>query len=551
MIKAYIFDLDGTLHSRTGSLYKAMSSRIKWWFHHHLHLGDIDMDKYIDELKKRYPAPFEAMQAFGLSIDSFHQEVFSELRPEEHLVAEEALRIGLLGLSGEKFLVTLASRDYASRVLRTLGIEELFSEVFTYGANWNTRNKFDAYEEIRLTRGLEASEVCVVGDNYQVDLRDAKDKGYYCVEISERGPNMDAQILRSVANLPELIRKDLLDLPDDTQMLVASFFVTNEEAMRTLKKQWSARSADHGKYLGRSRQETIDLPHEQFGGSIVLLDPKNLERGFLKELSVPVAFGLCHSDSEGSLYVTSGATIWIVRHGKCVKKLSNTMFNDLHALSLTTSGNLLVASTGVDGILEVDCTDAKHVFWDWLATEQGYNTTPAGRVRIVDRTRSHQTDIASTPEHTTHINSAISRGPSTILATLFHQGELIEIERVSKRHRVVLQGLRSPHNIRRRKGGYMLSDSRANRVLLLDQDLQIVGDIRAGFQWVQDAVELNDGSYLVGDSNNDRVVRVNSQGKLVSSTSWPSGSRKFAAFELISVKAAREIFSEQRSRHNE
>ncbi len=329
---------------------------------------------------------------------------------------------------------------------------------------------------------------------------------------------------------------------DDKVLLLISFFITNPQALTQLKKEWVLRSADHGKVIGNLNEIELVDPN-MFGGSIALVDPSKLEDGFLGEMDLPFAFGLCFNEQDRSLYVASGTVVRQIKDGLCLRMLNNSLFNDLHTLTLTVSGKLLVVSTGTDSILEVDFGDAEQAIWEWLATEQGYDVNPAGQRRIIDRQLNYQSIITTTPEHTTHVNTALNDQPNRILATLFHQGELIEIDSQSKKSKILLSGLKSPHNIRRTKGGFILSDSRANRVLLLGNDFQIEKEIKENFDWVQDACEFEQGlSYLVGDSNNDRVVLVNQSGQVTSSLQWAKDSKKISGMEIINVSQAKDIF---------
>lgn len=329
----------------------------------------------------------------------------------------------------------------------------------------------------------------------------------------------------------------------DRCLVAISFFITNSEALRKLKVQWAMRNTEHSQVLGRNRENVQAVPHEEFGGSVVLVDPFQLNKGFLVEVPVPLAFGMCIREQDSSLYVTSGTVLSQIKGGECINKLNNTLFNDLHSLTLSTSGNLLVASTGVDAILEVDFDDASHVFWDWLATENGYGTTGDGNKRCIDREKNYQQTVTTTPDHTTHLNTALNDSPRRILATLFHQGELIEIDRESRQSRVILSGLKSPHNIRRRNSGFMLCDTRANRVLLLDEEFRIATDLQCEFDWVQDAIELERGNcYFVADSNHDRLVLLDRFGKISSAMEYPRNSRKVAGMEIVSATQARNIF---------
>lgn len=340
-----------------------------------------------------------------------------------------------------------------------------------------------------------------------------------------------------------------LKQPDSKKLAVVSFFITNPAALAVLKSQWAKRDEKHATVLGRLHEETQSVTHDELGGSIVLVDPFSLENGFICEMPVPLAFGLCFMKQCQALLVTSGSYITKIRGGHSVGSLDNSLFNDLHTITKSSSGNVLIVSTGIDAILEIDLRTPHEVAWDWLATEHGYNITPSGKTRAIDRKFDYRKEMISTPEHTTHINTAINDIDNRVLATLFHQGQLIEIDRVSKQNRILISGLQSPHNIRCRHNGFMLSDTRANRVLLLDREFQIETEIKAGFNWVQDAVEIEENGklfYLVCDSNNDKLVLLDKLGQSVSRLYWQRNSRKVSAVEVVTASEAMQIFCLQK-----
>lgn len=346
-------------------------------------------------------------------------------------------------------------------------------------------------------------------------------------------------MMNDSVNLSEYLAQQ----PDNKQLIVLSFFVTSSVALSKLKAQWALRNVEHSIVLGRIREDMQILPNEDFGGSVALIDPMAMNKGLLTEISVSSAFGLCIRKTDNSLYVTSNTVLSKIESGQCVQTLNNPLFNDLHTCVPSLSGNLLVATTGIDAVLEVDFDNASKVYWDWLATEHGYDTTVAGNVRVIDRQFNYQPVLTVTPEHTTHINTAINDRPNRILATLFHQGEIIEIDMSSKQSRVLLSGLKSPHNIRPRSGGFMVSDTRANRVLLLDGNFAIEREITGMFDWVQDALELDKNlGYLIADSNNDRLMLFDRSGQNTAIMQWAKNSRKIAAMEYITVAQAKDIF---------
>lgn len=341
----------------------------------------------------------------------------------------------------------------------------------------------------------------------------------------------------------------LLRQPKGKKLAIVSFFITNPIALAMLKSQWAKRDEKHALVLGRTHEEIRSIGHDEFGGAIALIDPFSLENGFVYEMSISLAFGLCFVKQDRTLLVTSGSHITKIRGGQEVGLLSNPLFNDLHTITPSSSGNLLVTSTGTDTILEIDFRTPHEMLWDWLATEHGYNVTPSGKVKAIDRKLDYRQIMMPTPEHATHINTAINDTDNRILATLFHQGQLIEIDRVSKQNRILISGLQSPHNIRCRHNGFMLSDTRANRVLLLDREFQIETEIKAGFNWVQDAVEIEENGklfYLVCDSNNDKLVLLDKLGQSVSRLYWQRNSRKVSAVEVVTASEAMQIFCLQK-----
>lgn len=349
----------------------------------------------------------------------------------------------------------------------------------------------------------------------------------------------ESPLMHGYAALNEYLDKQ----SPDGQLIIVSFFVTNPVTLSKLKAQWALRNAEHTTVLGRITKDIEILQDEDFGGTIALINPMQLETGFLAELPVPSAFGLCVRKSENSLYVTSNTILTKIKGGQCIRTFDNSLFNDLHTCASSLAGNLLVVSTGVDAVLEVDFDDASLVYWDWIAPEHGYKTAASGGTRYIDRNFNYQSLVTTTPEHTTHINTAINDQQNRVLATLFHQGEIIEIDIPSKSSRVVLSGLKAPHNIRRRNHGFMVSDTRANRVLLLDEAFGIESEIKCGFDWVQDALELADYSaYVVADSNNDRIMLLDSSGNQMAALHWAKASRKVAALENITVAQAKDIF---------
>jgi hypothetical protein len=174
--------------------------------------------------------------------------------------------------------------------------------------------------------------------------------------------------------------------------------------------------------------------------------------------------------------------------------VTHPWLNYIHSVDVTPHDTLLMASAGSDLIVEL--TPVGEVVWDWIGPEHGYDTRPDGVSVFIDRRFDLRPLRKRTSDQAMHITAAIHAGPDTVLATLFHQGTLVAIDRGSGRARDVLAGLECPHGIHRCEGGFMVSDTLGHRVLILDENLKLDQEIRYGTEWLQDAIRLSNGSYL-------------------------------------------------------
>jgi hypothetical protein len=221
-------------------------------------------------------------------------------------------------------------------------------------------------------------------------------------------------------------------------------------------------------------------------------------------LNSPAGFAV-HGDW---LYLASMYGNRIVRLGmdfQVKDSFATRLMNDLHSVVADDTG-VLVTCSGTDSVLEVDYSGVQN--WSWLASEHGFRMSPSGhRVRI-DTKHDYRLDQVPTVTQATHCNSVLrSRldGRDVLLVTLFHQGQVISVDRATGRASVLARGMVHPHAIRRRDGGWTVCDSESHAVILLSEDFWIQAVIESDFNWVQDALAVDDG-ILIADANNSRIV---------------------------------------------
>ena len=133
--------------------------------------------------------------------------------------------------------------------------------------------------------------------------------------------------------------------------------------------------------------------------------------------------------------------------------------------------------------------------------------------------------------------------PGKVLATLFHQGELIEIDKNTGKTKTLVSNLKSPHHIRYYRNRFILSDTRNQRVLLLNKNYKIIKILKGNYNWVQDAVLTRDGNIIIADSNNARLVKIDISGKKLSEFKWDKKERKISSLLTITEEAAINIFN--------
>jgi hypothetical protein len=334
----------------------------------------------------------------------------------------------------------------------------------------------------------------------------------------------------------------LKELSEDHELMLVSFFVTNPEAKNKLKEQWSKRDILHREYKGRSEKQTKALSSETFGGSVCLIDPSNLEKGILAEVKTPIATGMLYDSDGERLYVSRNKWINVVREGRIVDQIGFNLFNDLHSISKSIEGNLLIVSTGIDGILEFSLDDFSKPIWEWLATEKGYKITPKGEIRTIRRNLNYQLISTTTPQHTTHINSALNYERNKVLATLFHQGQLIEIDKLTGESKIIDSGMKGPHSIRTRRDGFLVSDTINNQVRLYNHNYEIEDFIKGDYNWIIDTIETKSGCYLIADSNNDRIVMVNHKGEGIEKLEKGLEDKIMYTFHPITPGQALKVF---------
>ena len=273
-----------------------------------------------------------------------------------------------------------------------------------------------------------------------------------------------------------------------------------------LKEHWTA--------TGQQSQQTqcpltilgsYQKPEQDMGGLLCSIEDMGCSR---KTLELTMAAGMV--DSERGVFVTSFSGVHevdrdlgTIRHNV----ISSPLFNALHSISRTRHG-YLVASTGLDLLLEFNRQG--DILWSWWATDHGFTHTPTGQLRRIDKSADYRTQRFGTLSQTTHINSAMELPDGRVLASLFHQGMIIAIDRATGVWQPVLEGLDHPHAVRvLDEEHFTVADTVHGKALLvkLKAGKGVVKEaIDAGTNWLQDCrYDAQHNCWILVDGRSSRV----------------------------------------------
>jgi hypothetical protein len=286
-----------------------------------------------------------------------------------------------------------------------------------------------------------------------------------------------------------------------------------------------------------SKTGSVERRPVSIGGiaSVKIDDGKIADEHILAKMAEPrgIAF------KNGVLAIASENTVYLIDDTE-TRELTNPWFSYIHTIDFhPTENKILVASSGYDCVFEYDLSNLEKTF-EWYAWENGLNISKhpkTGDASFLTRNTNDATEYAANnqpyllienPETTslpTALRSAFinsvsydKSNPNFFLATLFHKGAVIRVDRTTGQHEVVVSDLKTPHGGINYKSNYAATSTGSGEVVLsTDQgqkryffgDLAGKPEILGSSEWLQNSISDKEGNFITIDSNRNQFTIFN------------------------------------------
>ena len=185
LIKAIVFDLDGTLYV-SDAFEHAVWESVSRYAGELLGISAEAGGQRIKELRQRLTEERGTLQTLAVAIEvlggtvpEMHRRFAEELDPHDYIEPDPRV-LPLIAMLTERYtcwLLTNNNRILTSKILACLGLEESFQRVITINDTWRPKPDQEVLDQVLSDLGLPSEAVLFVGDRYDIDLRLPKQQG--------------------------------------------------------------------------------------------------------------------------------------------------------------------------------------------------------------------------------------------------------------------------------------------------------------------------------------------------------------------------------------
>ncbi len=177
------FDLDDTLYPADSGLWQTMRARIGDYMHERLGIPREDIPRLREKFFREYGTTLRGLQHFYPIDTQDYLAYVHDVPLEKYIQPNPALRAALAALPLERWVLTNADAAHAHRVLRFLGIEDLFHGVVdTLAMHPYCKPQPEGFA-IALQQVGRPAAACILVDDLPTTTRAARALGFYTVLV--------------------------------------------------------------------------------------------------------------------------------------------------------------------------------------------------------------------------------------------------------------------------------------------------------------------------------------------------------------------------------
>lgn len=201
--KVLFFDLDGTLYHPDQGLWQAIGERIEAFLQRFLQVSPDRARALRYAYAQRYGTTLRGLQEeHGLNPWEYLRFV-SQVPVERYLRPDAQLRALLENLPQSKWILTNADAPYARRVLRALGIEDLFEGILDIEAlGWIPKPHREAFQKAWKRAGVAHPRQALLVDDLVRNVQGALVAGMDAVLVHPQPPQETLPWIPDLYRLP-------------------------------------------------------------------------------------------------------------------------------------------------------------------------------------------------------------------------------------------------------------------------------------------------------------------------------------------------------------
>ena len=206
--KVLFFDLDGTLYHPEQGLWQAIGERIEAFLQQFFQVPPDQARALRYAYAQRYGTTLRGLQEeHGLNPWEYLNFI-NQVPVERYLRPDSRLRDLLISLPQRKWILTNADASYARRVLRALGIEDLFEGIIDIEAlGWTPKPHREAFQQARRRAGVAHPRHALLVDDLVRNVQGALAVNMDAVLVHPRPPQEALPWIPDLYRLPHWMQE--------------------------------------------------------------------------------------------------------------------------------------------------------------------------------------------------------------------------------------------------------------------------------------------------------------------------------------------------------